>query len=101
MKTTATFLLAGFGLLLLGAAVQPRFKAAKVQPEADRILFPELSDASKAASLQIVRYDDALATLRERGVTSWVCGTVRDRRPGETGDAAAKGGAGGAATLVG
>lgn len=45
--------------------------------------------------------DDALATLRERGVTSWVCGTVRDRRPGETGDAAAKGGAGGAATLVG
>jgi hypothetical protein len=30
-----------------------------------------------------------------------VCGTVRDRRPGETGDAEAKGGVGGAVTLVG
>ncbi len=65
MRTTATYLLAGFGLLLLGAAVQPRFKAARVQSEAERILFPELSDASKAAGLRIVRYDDELATLRE------------------------------------
>lgn len=45
--------------------------------------------------------DDALATLRERDVTSWVCGSVRARHIGETGDAAAKGGAGGAASLVG
>lgn len=65
MRTTATYLLAGFGLLLLGAAVQPRFKAARVQSEEERILFPELSDASKAAGLRIVRYDDELATLRE------------------------------------
>jgi len=65
MRTTATYLLAGFGLLLLGAAVQPRFKAARVQSEEERILFPDLSDASKAAGLRIVRYDDELATLRE------------------------------------
>jgi hypothetical protein len=30
-----------------------------------------------------------------------VAGTVRDRRDGETGDAAAKGGGGGSVTLVG
>lgn len=45
--------------------------------------------------------DAALALLAERGVPAWVCGTVRDRRDGETGDAEAKGGAGGAVTLVG
>jgi len=65
MRTTATYLLAGLGMLLVGAAVQPRFKAAKVQPEAERILFPELSDASKAASLDIMRYDDELATISQ------------------------------------
>ncbi len=45
--------------------------------------------------------DSALALLGERGVPAWVCGTVRDRRDGESGDAEAKGGAGGAVTLVG
>lgn len=45
--------------------------------------------------------DAALSLLAERDVPAWVCGTVRDRREGETGDAEAKGGAGGAVTLVG
>ena len=45
--------------------------------------------------------DTALGLLADRGVGAWVCGTVRDRRDGEQGDAEAKGGAGGAVTLVG
>jgi len=60
---TGMFLLGGLGMLLLGAAVQPRFKSSKVEPEEQRVLFPELSDASKAASLEIVSYDDELSTL--------------------------------------
>ena len=63
MLRTGLFLLAGLGMLGLGAAVQPRFKSAKVEPEEQRVLFPELSDASKAASLEIVSYDDELSTL--------------------------------------
>jgi len=45
--------------------------------------------------------DAALARLAARGVGSWVAGTVRDRQDGEHGDAEAKGGNGGAVTLVG
>ena len=60
---TGMFLLGGLGILLVGAAVQPRFKSVKVEPEEQRVLFPELSDASKAASLEIVSYDDELSTL--------------------------------------
>ncbi len=45
--------------------------------------------------------DAALSLLAERGVPAWVCGTVRERRTGEVGDAEAKGGAGGAVFLVG
>ena len=60
---TGLFLLGGLGMLLLGSAVQPRFKSSKVEPEEQRVLFPELSDASKAASLEIVSYDDELSTL--------------------------------------
>lgn len=45
--------------------------------------------------------DTALATLQTRNVESWVCGYVRERRDGELGDAAAKGGSGGAVTVVG
>jgi hypothetical protein len=63
MVRTGLFLLGGLGMLLLGAAVQPRFKSSKVEPEEQRVLFPELSDASKAASLEIVSYDDELSTL--------------------------------------
>jgi hypothetical protein len=63
MVRTGLFLLGGLGMLLLGAAVQPRFKSSKIEPEEQRVLFPELSDASKAASLEIVSYDDELSTL--------------------------------------
>lgn len=63
MIRTGMFLLGGLGMLLLGAAVQPRFTSSKIEPEEQRVLFPELSDASKAASLEIVSYDDELSTL--------------------------------------
>ena len=43
----------------------------------------------------------ALARLGARGVDAWVLGTARERREGETGDAAAKGGNGGSVTLHG
>lgn len=45
--------------------------------------------------------DGALAVLAERDVPAWVCGTVRSRRSGEAGDAEAKGGKGGAVSVVG
>ncbi|NCY03743.1 MAG: DUF4340 domain-containing protein, partial [Planctomycetia bacterium] len=57
------FLLGGAGMLALGYAVQPRFQSTAVAPEEQRVLFPDLSDASKAASLEIVSYDDELSTL--------------------------------------
>ena len=63
MQRTALFLLGGMGMLLLGAAVQPRFKSRAEKPAEERVLFPELSDAAKAASLEIVKYDEELATL--------------------------------------
>ena len=45
--------------------------------------------------------DAALRLLEQRGVPAWVCGVVRERHEGETGDAEAKGGAGGAVSLIG
>jgi phosphoribosylformylglycinamidine cyclo-ligase len=45
--------------------------------------------------------DAALRLLAQRNVDSWVCGTIRDRRDGEMGDAEAKGGKGGAASVIG
>ncbi|MEI7861571.1 MAG: DUF4340 domain-containing protein [Planctomycetota bacterium] len=60
---TAVFLLGGAGMLLLGLYLQPRFIGRAVKPEEQRVLFPELSDASKAASLEVVKYDEDLATL--------------------------------------
>jgi phosphoribosylformylglycinamidine cyclo-ligase len=45
--------------------------------------------------------DAAVRLLEARGVRSWVCGTVRPRVADEEGDAAAKGGRGGAVRLVG
>jgi len=63
MQKTALFLAGGVGMLFLGLAVQPRFKSRVEQPAEERVLFPELSDASKAASLEIVKYDEELATL--------------------------------------
>jgi hypothetical protein len=64
MRKSAVFVVAGIGMLLLGAIAQPRFKSRDVQPEAERLLFPEFSDAGKAASLEILTYDDELATLQ-------------------------------------
>jgi phosphoribosylformylglycinamidine cyclo-ligase len=43
----------------------------------------------------------AVATLAGRGVGAWVCGEVRARREGDTGDDAAKGGTGGSVRLAG
>jgi len=63
LRRTALFVLAGAGMLMLGAAVQPRFKSSKIESEEQRVLFPELADATKAASLEIVSYDDELSTL--------------------------------------
>ena len=45
--------------------------------------------------------DAVISTLADRGVTSWVCGVLRDRASGESGDAAAKGGSGGAVSVIG
>jgi phosphoribosylformylglycinamidine cyclo-ligase len=44
--------------------------------------------------------DQAVAFLEGRGVGAWMCGLVRKRNEGETGDAEAKGGRGGAVSLV-
>ena len=63
MRRTTIFVAAGLLLLGFGWAVQPRFKPAKVDSAAERVLFPALTDAEKAASLEIIRYDDELATL--------------------------------------
>jgi hypothetical protein len=63
-RKTAAFLAAGAALLVAGWIAQPRFPQAKIEPRADRALFPELADASKAASLEVVSYDDELATLK-------------------------------------
>ena len=64
LRKTALFLLGGIGVFLLGTAVQPRFRQSEVAPEADRVLFPELSDPAKAASMEIVSFDDETATLK-------------------------------------
>jgi phosphoribosylformylglycinamidine cyclo-ligase len=53
------------------------------------------------AIVPAVAVDPAVALLTARGLAAWVCGRVRSRRPGETGDSPAKGGGGGACTLVG
>ena len=64
LRKTAIFLLGGCGLFLLGTAVQPRLRQSAVAPEAERVLFPELSDPAKAASMEIVSFDDETATLK-------------------------------------
>ncbi len=63
-RRTAAFLVGGIGLLLLGLAVQPRFRSKQVEPAAERTLFPELADPAKAASMEIVSFDDETATLK-------------------------------------
>jgi hypothetical protein len=64
---TAMFLAAGLGLLLVGGwlQVRPALRSREVSAETAvaKPLFPELSDASKAASLEIVSFDEDTATL--------------------------------------
>lgn len=45
--------------------------------------------------------DAVVRTLQRRGVPTWVCGQIRPRTQADVGDSAAKGGAGGLATLAG
>ena len=61
---TIAFLAAGLGILAVGLAVQPRFKPVAVEPAEARLLYPELADPEKAASMEIVTFDDETATLR-------------------------------------
>jgi hypothetical protein len=63
MRRTLLFLAGGIGMLMLGVWAQPRFTPRRTETAEQRVLFPELSDASKAASLEIVKYDEDLATL--------------------------------------
>ena len=60
---TGLFLLGGAGMLLLGWLAQPRYQSRDVKPEVDRVLFNQLTDVQKASSLEIVKYDEGLATL--------------------------------------
>jgi hypothetical protein len=64
---TAMFLAAGLGLLLVGGwlQVRPTLRSRDVSTETavGKPLFPELADASKAASLEIVSFDEDTATL--------------------------------------
>lgn len=54
-----------------------------------------------AAVVGVAAADEAVRTLNAAGVSAWVCGTVRTRNEGETGDAPAKGGTGGSVSLTG
>ena len=70
LRKTAVFLLGGIGMFLLGNAVQPRLRQSAVAPEADRVLFPELSDPAKAASMEIISFDDEPGRIM-RAFESW------------------------------
>ena len=65
MRRTASFLAVGAGLLLLGGwlNIRPtlRQRALVGEEEQAKVLFPELADASKASSLEIVSFDDLVA----------------------------------------
>jgi hypothetical protein len=64
---TATFLAGGLALLAVGSwlQLQPklRYREPVTEATAATVLFPELADASKAASLEIVSFDEDTATL--------------------------------------
>ena len=64
---TAAFLAVGIGLLLVGGWLQlrPALRSRPVTTEtaSGKPLFPDLSDAGKAASLEIVSFDEDTATL--------------------------------------
>lgn len=67
VRRTAAFLAVGLGLLLVGGWLQlrPTLRSRSVTTEtaAGKPLFPELVDAGKAASLEIVSFDEDTATL--------------------------------------
>ena len=63
VRRTGAFVAAGIGLLVLGWLAQPRFTPRSEVEERQGMLFADLADAGKAASLEIVSYDDELATL--------------------------------------
>lgn len=67
MGRTAAFLAGGLALLAVGGwlQLQPklRYREPAAEATAAKVLFPELSDASKAASLEIVSFDEDTATL--------------------------------------
>ncbi len=64
---TIAFLAGGLALLAVGSWLQLQPKLRQREPAAEAtaatVLFPELSDASKAASLEIVSFDEDTATL--------------------------------------
>jgi len=66
-RRTVTFLVAGLGLLAVGAWLQMRpalrSRDATSETAEGKPLFPELTDAAKAASLEIVSFDEDTATL--------------------------------------
>ncbi len=62
-KTTLLYLVVGFGLLLTGWWVQPRFQARSITAELQSVLFPKLEDVAQAGSLEIVSYNEELAEL--------------------------------------
>jgi len=62
-RTTLIYLVVGFGLLVVGWAVQPRFQPRQVTAEMQEVLFPKLEDVAQAGSLEIVSYNEELAEL--------------------------------------
>ena len=68
-----------------------------------------MTDAEKTFNMGIGMFaivpegqvDSCLQILGDRELEAWVCGSIRDRNPGEKGDAPAKGGGGGSVNLVG
>ena len=67
MGRTAAFLAGGAALLAAGLWFQVQPKLRYREPDSDaaatKVLFPELADAGKAASLEIVSFDEDTATL--------------------------------------
>ena len=68
------------------------------QPELERTFNQGIGMVAVVAPASV---DATLARLSARGLDAWVVGAVRTRTDGETGDAPAKGGGGGAVTLSG
>ncbi len=67
-KRTALFVVAGVALLVVGAWLQfrpsLRYREAGGDASATKVLFPDMSDAAKAASLAITSFDEDTASLR-------------------------------------